>query len=520
MDGLDAFLLARIQFAANITFHILFPTISISLGWVLLYFKLRFVKTKAQYWMDAYQFWVKIFALTFALGVVSGITMSFQFGTNWPGYMQKVGNIAGPLLAYEVLTAFFLEATMLGVMLFARERVSETMHTIATLLVAGGTTLSAFWILALNSWMQTPAGFEMINGQAHVTSWFQVIFNPSFPYRLTHMLLASGLTVSFLVAGVSAYRWLRNDRGAEVIAGLKTGIYLAAMLIPLQIIAGDLHGLNTMEHQPAKLAAMEGIWETQKGVPAVLFALPDQASRSNHYEIGIPKLASLYLTHSLDGEVKGLNEFEGKHPPVAPVFWAFRIMVGVGMLMLLVSWASVLRLAPWKKYAPTLPASRGSLPPEGALRLRPGKAGSAAPAEMEGAVPVASDKPLVPVARELTVWHARLLVAMTFSGWIALVAGWYVTEIGRQPWLVTGVLTAADAASKVPAPRIALTLTLYLVLYLALIAAYISVVFYLARHRTHADKPFGAGMEDTLNPVNYPNPDANRNVKPAGETHA
>jgi cytochrome d ubiquinol oxidase subunit I len=463
MDGLDAFLLARIQFAANITFHILFPTISISLGWVLLFFKLRFVKTKEQYWMDAYQFWVKIFALTFALGVVSGITMSFQFGTNWPGYMEKVGNIAGPLLAYEVLTAFFLEATMLGVMLFARERVSETMHTTATLLVAGGTTLSAFWILALNSWMQTPAGFEMINGQAHVTSWLEVIFNPSFPYRLVHMLLASGLTVAFLVAGISAYRWLRDDKTPEVIASLKTGIYMAAMLIPLQIIAGDLHGLNTMEHQPAKLAAMEGIWKTEKGVPAVLFALPDEKAKENRYEIAIPKLASLYLTHSLDGEVKGLDQFEGKHPPVAPVFWAFRIMVGVGVLMLLVSWASVLQLSPWKRDP----------------------------------------------ARELTVWHARLLVAMTFAGWIALVAGWYVTEIGRQPWLVTGVLTSAEAASRVPAPRIALTLAMYLAMYAVLLTSYISVLFYLARHQKHAGKPFGddntAGeTEKALNVVNYP----------------
>lgn len=458
MDGFDAFLLARIQFAANITFHILFPTISISLAWVLLFFKLRFVKTGQQHWMDAYQFWVKIFALTFALGVVSGITMSFQFGTNWPGYMEKVGNIAGPLLAYEVLTAFFLEATMLGVMLFGRERVSETLHTVATLLVAGGTTLSAFWILALNSWMQTPAGFEMINGQAHVTSWFEVIFNPSFPYRLVHMLLASGLTVAFLVAGISAYRWLRQDRGAEVMASLKTGVYMAALLIPLQIIAGDLHGLNTLEHQPAKLAAMEGIWKTAKGAPAVLFALPDEKAKANRYEIAIPKLASLYLTHSLDGEVKGLDQFEGKHPPVAPVFWAFRIMVGVGVLMLLVSWVSVWQLAPWKR--------------DPARTLRP--------------------------------WHSKLLVAMTFAGWVALIAGWYVTEIGRQPWLVTGVLTAAEAASSVPAPRIALTLSLYLTLYAALIVAYISVVFYLARHRKHADKPFGTGLEDTPNPVTYP----------------
>lgn len=448
MDGLDAFVLARIQFAANMTFHILFPTISISLAWVLLFFKLRFVRTGAPHWMDAYQFWVKIFALTFALGVVSGITMSFQFGTNWPGFMEKVGNIAGPLLAYEVLTAFFLEATMLGVMLFGRARVSERTHTIATLLVAGGTTLSAFWILALNSWMHTPAGFEMINGQAHVTSWFAVIFNPSFPYRFTHMMLASGLTVAFLVSGISAYRWLRGARGAEAMASLKTGIYLAAVLIPLQIVAGDFHGLNTLEHQPAKLAAMEGIWQTQKGVPAVLFALPDEKARENRYEIAIPKLASLYLTHSLDGEVKGLDAFEGKHPPVAPVFWAFRIMVGMGLLMLAVSWTGVLQLAPWKK--------------DPVRTLRP--------------------------------WLARVLVGMTFAGWVALVAGWYTTEIGRQPWLVSGVLTAADAASSVAAPQIALTLSLYLALYAALLAAYISVVFYLARHQSVPGVPAPLNM--------------------------
>ena len=458
MDGLDAVLLARIQFAANMTFHILFPTISISLGWVLLFFKLRYVKTKNDYWMDAYQFWVKIFALTFALGVVSGITMSFQFGTNWPGFMEKVGNIAGPLLAYEVLTAFFLEATMLGVMLFGRERVSERMHTTATLLVAGGTSLSAFWILALNSWMHTPAGFEMINGQAHVTSWLEVIFNPSFPYRFTHMMMASGLTVAFLVAGVSAYRWLRQDRSADVMAALKTGVYLAAVLIPLQIVAGDLHGLNTLKHQPAKLAAMEGIWETQRGAAAVLFAIPDDKARRNNYEVSIPKLASFYLTHDADGLVRGVNSFEGNHPPVAPVFWSFRIMVGMGLLMLAVSWASALQLAPWKRDP----------------------------------------------ARTLKNWHARLLVAMTFAGWVALIAGWYTTEIGRQPWLVSGVLTAADAASKVPGPAIALTLALYLTLYAALIVAYVTVVFYLARHKAHADKPFGDELKDQLNVVNYP----------------
>jgi cytochrome d ubiquinol oxidase subunit I len=289
-----------------------------------------------------------------------------------------------------------------------------------------------------------------------VTSWFEVIFNPSFPYRLTHMLLASGLTVAFLVAGVSAYRWLRGDRRADVQAALRTGIYLAALLIPLQIVAGDAHGLNTLEYQPAKVAAMEGLWKTEKGAPAVLFALPDSQARKNHYEIAIPKLASIYLTHEVEGEVKGLDDFVGKHPPVGPVFWAFRIMVGVGMLMLLVSWASVFQLKPWKKTG-------------------------------------ADEK-----NRELTVWHARVLLGMTFAGWVALIAGWYVTEIGRQPWLVSGLLLAVDAQSAVPAPQIALTLTLYLLLYAALIVSYIGVVFYLARHVKRTD------LEDQLNVVNYP----------------
>jgi cytochrome d ubiquinol oxidase subunit I len=430
MDALDPIVLARLQFAANITFHILFPTISIAMGWFLLFFKTRFVATGQQHWMDAYQFWVKIFALTFALGVVSGITMSFQFGTNWPGFMNTVGNVAGPLLAYEVLTAFFLEATFLGIMLFGRGRVSEGVHTLATWLVALGTTASAFWILALNSWMHTPAGFEMINGQAHVTSWFEVIFNPSFPYRMTHMLLASGLTGSFLLAGISAYRWLKNDRAKDVMAALRTGVMVAAVLIPVQIVVGDLHGLNTLKYQPAKLAAMEGIWETQKGVPAVLFAIPDQATQSNRYEIAIPKLASFYLTHDWNGEVKGIKEFGEQHPPVGPVFWAFRIMVGVGLLMLAVSWFATYELK---------------------------------------------------FKSSLSKRTAMVLVAMTFAGWVALISGWYVTEIGRQPWLVHGVLTTAQAASQVPTSNIALSLAMYLTLYVALLSAYVSVVFYLAK---------------------------------------
>lgn len=429
MDNFDPVVLARIQFAANMTFHILFPTISIGMGWALLFFKTRFIATAQQHWMDAYQFWVKVFALTFALGVVSGITMSFQFGTNWPGFMNTVGNVAGPLLAYEVLTAFFLEATMLGIMLFGRGRVSERVHTLATFLVAFGTTMSAFWILALNSWMHTPAGFVMIDGKAHVTSWLEVIFNPSFPYRLTHMLIASGLTVAFLLAGLSAYRWLKGDKGQAVQAALRTGLYVAATLIPLQIIVGDLHGLNTLHHQPAKIAAMEGIWETQKGAPAVLFAWPDKATQSNKFEVAIPKLASFYLTHDINGEVKGIQAFGDQHPPVAPVFFAFRIMVGVGLLMLAVSW-----LGTWQV--------------------------------RKGAV---------------STWLLRVLVGMTFAGWVALIAGWYVTEIGRQPWLVHGVLTAAQAASKVPASSIAFTLVMYLSLYAVLLTAYVTVVFHLAR---------------------------------------
>ena len=442
MDALDPIVLARLQFAANITFHILFPTISIALGWFLLYFKTRFVATGLQHWMDAYQFWVKIFALTFALGVVSGITMSFQFGTNWPGFMNAVGNVAGPLLAYEVLTAFFLEATFLGIMLFGRGRVSESVHTLATWLVALGTTASAFWILALNSWMHTPAGYEMINGQAHVTSWLEVIFNPSFPYRMTHMLIASGLTGSFLLAGISAYRWLKNDRAKDVMAALRTGVMVAAVLIPVQIVVGDLHGLNTLKYQPAKLAAMEGIWETQRGVPAVLFAIPDKATQSNLYEIAIPKLASFYLTHDWNGEVKGIKDFGDQHPPVGPVFWAFRIMVGMGLLMLAVSWFASYEL----KFKNTLSKRT-----------------------------------------------AMTLVAMTFAGWVALVSGWYVTEIGRQPWLVQGVLTTAQAASQVPAGNIALSLAMYLTLYAALLSAYVSVVFYLAK------KAVDGGLETKTN---------------------
>jgi cytochrome d ubiquinol oxidase subunit I len=431
---LDAYLLSRIQFAANISFHILFPTITISLGWVLLYFKFRYARSGDIAWMRAYFFWVKVFALSFALGVVSGVTMSFQFGTNWPGYMERVGNIAGPLLAYEVLTAFFLEAVFLGIMLFGFRRVSNRVHTTATFLVAFGTTMSAVWILALNSWMQTPAGFEMRDGVAHATDWWAVVFNPSFPWRLIHMLLASGLTVAFLIAGLSALRWLIGDRSESMWKALRTGVALGAMLIPLQILAGDQHGLNTLEHQPAKVAAMEANWETRGNVPLVLFAWPDEEARENLFEIAIPNGASLILRHSLDGVVPGLNDFVAEdgtvmHPPVAPVFWGFRIMVGTGILMLVISWTGA-----WFLFR------RGALP-----------------------------KPL-----------AFLLVPMSVSGWVATLAGWYTTEIGRQPWLVTGVLTTEEALGPVSGGQVGFTLAVYLLLYIVLLIAYLGTLVFLA----------------------------------------
>ncbi len=426
---MDALMLARIQFAANISFHILFPTITIALCWILLYFKIQHHRTHEDGWIQAYQFWVKVFALTFALGVVSGITMSFQFGTNWPGFMETVGNVAGPLLAYEVLTAFFLEATFLGIMLFGSRRVPPWFHTLSTALVAAGTTMSAFWIIALNSWMHTPAGFEMIDGVAHVTSWWEVVFNPSMPYRLTHMLIASGLTACFLVAGISAYRLLRNDQTKGLQKAVRTAVYGAALLIPIQIFVGDLHGLNTLEHQPVKIAAMEGVWETERGAPLLLFAVPNEQTQQNDFAIGVPKLASFILTHDFNGEVQGLNSFENA-PPVAPLFFGFRIMVGVGVLMLLVSWYTAF------------------------LFLK---------------------------GRALPKVLLKVLVGMSFSGWVATLAGWYVTEIGRQPWLVYGVLQTKDAVGPVPAAAIGGSLAMYLSLYAILLVAFIYTLFYLAR---------------------------------------
>ena len=429
MDTAEALLLARAQFGLNIGFHILFPSLTIALAWLLLYFRVRYARSGDPAWLATYRLWTKVFALSFAMGVVSGITMSFQFGTNWPGYMQKVGNIAGPLLAYEVLTAFFLEATFLGVMLFGMNRVPNWVHIFSSAMVAVGTTLSAFWILALNSWMQTPAGHAMDGAQIIAGDWLQVIFNPSFPYRMTHMLLASGLTASFVVAGLSAWRLLRASEDVSARKTLRTGLVLAAVLAPLQILVGDLHGLNTLEHQPAKIAAIEAIWKTGKGVPLVLFAVPDDERRRNDFAVEIPKGASLVLRHDAEAELQGIDAFVPDAAPVAPVFFAFRVMVGMGALMLLAAWSGV-----WA-------TRRGRLPQR---------------------------------------WMLWTFSGFTFAGWIATLAGWLVTEIGRQPWLVTGILKAADAVGGISGAQLGASLTGYIITYTVMLIAYLVVLTHLA----------------------------------------
>jgi cytochrome d ubiquinol oxidase subunit I len=430
----EALVLARAQFGLNIGFHILFPTLTIALAWFLLGFRLAYHRTRDPGWLATFKLWTKVFALTFAMGVVSGVVMSFQFGTNWPHYMTKVGAIAGPLLAYEVLTAFFLEATFLGVMLFGMNRVPDWMHITATALVAFGTTVSAFWILALNSWMQTPVGHVVDGGQVIAGDWLQVIFNPSFPYRLTHMLIASGLTAAFAIAGLSAWRLLHAAADRFAAHTLRAGIVVAAVLIPVQIFVGDLHGLNTLEHQPAKIAAIEAIWHTERGVPLVLLAIPNEEKRRNDYAIEVPYGASLVLKHEAKAELKGLDAFEPDRPPVAPLFFGFRIMVGVGVLMLLVSWA-------------------------GAWATRRGRA---APR-----------------------WMLWVFAAMTFSGWIATLAGWIVTEVGRQPWLVTGILRTRDAVGAVSGAQLGASFTGYVLTYAAMLIAYFVVLTHMAGKGAH-----------------------------------
>ncbi len=423
IEGMSALTLARIQFAFTVSFHIIFPAFTIGLASWLAVLEWRWLKTGNTIYAEIYRMWVKIFAVTFGMGVVSGVVLSFQFGTNWSVFADKGGNVLGPLLGYEVLTAFFLEASFLGVMLFGWNRVSPKMHFASTAIVAAGTLISAFWILSANSWMQTPQGFRIgEDGLLYPTDWLEVIFNPSFPYRFVHMVTAAYLTTAFVVAGIGAYYlWRRRHTPhARVMFGM--AMIMAVFVAPMQLVLGDLHGLNTLEHQPAKVAAMEGLWDTQKGAPLVLFGWPDQKEETTKYSLEIPKLSSLILTHELDGEVKGLKEWpKEERPPVAWVFWSFRIMVGIGMLMIATGLLALV------------------------LYLR---------------------KRLFD-----TTWFQYWCMALTPAGFIAVLAGWFVTEIGRQPYIVYGILKTADAISPVPAGPIAISLMAFIVVYVLVFGA-------------------------------------------------
>jgi cytochrome d ubiquinol oxidase subunit I len=414
---MDVALLSRIQFGFTVAFHILFPAFTIGLASWLAVVEWRWQMTGNKVYEEIYRMWVKIFAVTFGLGVVSGVVLAYQFGTNWSVFADKVGNMIGPMLAFEVLTAFFLEASFLGVMLFGMDRVSPRMHFAATLFVAFGTVLSAFWILSANSWMQTPQGYRIgANGLFYPTDWLQVIFNPSFPYRFFHMVVAAYLTTAFVVGGIGAfYLWRRRHvTQARVMFGM--AMIMAIFVAPLQPFIGDQHGLNTLEYQPSKVSAIEGAWETERGAPLRLFAWPDQAQGRNHYVLEIPKLSSLILTHSFDGEVKGLKAWPRQDwPPVAPVFFAFRMMVGIGILMALTGLIALI------------------------LYFR---------------------KRLFD-----TRWFQLWCMAMTPAGFLAVVSGWIVTEVGRQPYVVFGLVRTADAASPLAGSHVAASLAAFIVTY-------------------------------------------------------
>jgi cytochrome d ubiquinol oxidase subunit I len=441
MDALDPLLLSRIQFAFTISFHILFPSFTIGLAAWLVVLEALWLKTGQAIYMEIARHWTKIFAISFGMGVVSGVVLSYEFGTNWSEFSRLGGNVIGPLMAYEVLTAFFLEAGFLGIMLFGWNRVPRFVHFFASLMVASGTVISAFWILAANSWMQTPTGHVMGNdGVLHVADWWQVIFNPSFPYRFSHMVAAAYLTTAFMVGGIGAWYILRDRNIAHGRIMLGMGLSLIVWLAPLQLVIGDLHGLNTLEHQPAKIAALEAHWETGSEVPLILFAIPDPKAETNHYELAIPDLGSLILTHEWNGEVKGLKSFprEDRPNPIIP-FFAFRIMVGIGMIMIaLGAIGAVLWL-------------RGSL------------------------------------------YSNRLfLQAMQFAaplGFIAVLSGWFVAEVGRQPWTVYGILRTADSVSPVPGGSVLFSLVLFVLAYGVIFGAGIYYIAKLVRAGPEATPP-------------------------------
>jgi cytochrome d ubiquinol oxidase subunit I len=451
----DALLLSRIQFGFVISFHILFPAFTIGLANWLAFVAWRWLRTGDALWRDLYFFWLKIFAISFGMGVVSGIVMSFQFGTNWAQLTERAGNILGPLMSYEVLTAFFLEASFLGVMLFGWKRVSQRVHFFATCMVALGTLISMFWILSANSWMHTPAGYTITpEGIFEPANWWQIVFNPSFPYRLTHMALAAFLTTCFVIGGVSA-RYLRRGEHVEAAKRmLRYAVAFAAIAVPLQIFVGDLHGLEVGEYQPTKLAAIEAHWRSEgegAGVPLVVFAVPNEVAERNDYEIAIPRLGSILLTHSWDGEIQPLTAVpRDERPPVKPVFYAFRVMVGIGFLMLALvivsAWA-------WQK------------------------------------------KRLFESRQILDGWRV-----MTFSGFVAILAGWYVVEIGRQPWVIYGLLRTADAVSpNIGAGSVLASLIAYVLVYAIVFGAGTWYLFKLVQKgpQPHEHAPEREGGERT-----------------------
>ncbi len=421
-DTFDMLFLARAQFAFTIAFHIIFPSFTIGLASYLAMLEGLWLKTGKEAYLTLYRFWVKIFAISFGMGVVSGVVMSYQFGTNWSRFSEITGNVLGPLLGYEVLTAFFLEASFLAIMLFGWNRVGRKLHFASTCIVAIGTLISAFWILAANSWMHTPAGYEIRDGIFYAVSWPEVIFNPSFPYRFVHMVLAAYLTTAFVVVAVAAYLLISGKRNLAVMTMMKMGIIFICIVVPLQIVAGHEHGVNVFEHQPIKLAAMEGHWETHTGAPLVLFALPNEEKEKNHLELAIPKLGSLIVAHDINAEIRGLKEWpREERPPVAIVFWSFRIMVGIGMLMLFTALA-------------------------GLYLLKTGK--------------LDSNKN-----------YLRLCLLMGPTGFIAVIAGWFTAEVGRQPYTVYGLLKTIDSTSPVTANSVGMSLIVFVFTYIVVFSA-------------------------------------------------
>jgi cytochrome bd ubiquinol oxidase subunit I len=417
---LDPEFLSRIQFAWVIGWHILLPAFTVGLASFIAFLEGAHALTRRAVFLDLSQFWLRFFAISFGMGVVTGIVMPFQFGTNWSRFSDAAGNVISPLLAYEGLTAFFLEATFLGILLFGRKLVPPSMHFVAAVLVAVGTLSSSFWILATNSWMQTPVGYEVLDGRYFPKDWFAIVFNPSFPYRLAHTVSAFYVTTAFVVLGVGAYTVRRGQWLTEGRMMLRLALWFLAIFVPLQIALGDLHGINTLEYQPAKLAAIEGLWDGGHGVPASIIGWPDQAAERNLAEIAIPGLGSLYLTHSWDGAVKGLKDFPSdQRPPVAVVYFAFRIMVGIGLLMLAIVAAGLVLLA--------------------RRRL------------------------------DQTRWYLRLCQCAACLGFFAVIAGWTTTEVGRQPWTIYGLMRTADSVTpSLTGYNVLVSLLLYIAVYLVI----------------------------------------------------